>query len=391
MNIVIFTDTYHPDTNGVAVSTKILVDSLKSSGHQVLVITSMMNNKQPYKEGNIIYITFPVKGSRGYVATRGLYALTMLKHVRAFKPDVIHIQTNGQIGKLGGYTSKLLDVPFVYTYHIYHEKYATYVDGSLSARLNRATERQYFQKMTKLATEIIAPSLKIKNYLRKKDVDKYINVIPTGINLDWFNMDDSVKKDIKYLRKKYELDDNAKVVLFIGSLFKEKSIDYLIKSFAKYLEQYDENVHLLIVGDGDQKDELQKQISSLELDSHITLIGKVNHEKIKSFYLMADAFASASLNETQSIAIIESMAAGTPVIVRDDNLFSDFIDDQVNGFIYGDSEQFVKELYKALHWDNNDLEKLKLAAKKTITAKYSVKSYAERVLEVYNRAERKNW
>ena len=391
MNIVIFTDTYHPETNGVAVSTKILVDALKTNGHNVLVVTSVMNNKAPYKEGIVIYITFPVKGNRGYFGTRGLYVLTMLKHVRNFKPDVIHIQTNGQIGQLGRYTSKLLDVPFVYTYHIFHEKYETYVDGSLSARILRASERRYFQKMTNLSTEFIAPSLKIKNYLRKKDVDKYINVIPTGVNPDWFILDDSTKKDNKYLRKKYELDDETKVLLFIGSLLKEKSIDYLIKSFRKYLDQYDEKVHLLIVGDGDQTEELQELINKLELEEYVTLTGKVNHEKIKSYYLMADAFVSASLSETQSIAIIEAMAASTPVLVRDDNLYSDMIDDEVNGFIYGDGEQFVIKLYKALHLDSVSLEKLKTSAKKTITNQYSVKSYSEKVLEVYNRAQRKNW
>ena len=391
MKIAIFTDTYHPETNGVAVSAKILVDALKADSHQVLVVTSMIANKQPSKEGNLIKITFPEKSHRGFFRTRGLYDLTMLKHVRSFKPDVIHVQTNGQIGQLGRYTAKLLDVPFIYTYHIFREKYATYVDGSLASRISRASERRHFQKMTNVSTEIIAPSLKIKNYLRKKGVDKYINVIPTGVNPDWFTLDDAAKKDIKYLRKKYNLEDDTKVVLFIGSLLKEKSVDYLIRSFKKYIDKYKDNIHLLIVGDGDQTDELAKQISSLELDEYITLTGKVNHEKIKSYYLMADVFASASLGETQSIAIIESMAASTPVIVRDDNLFSNFIDDQVNGFIYGDSDQFVNELYKAIHWDSNDLEKLKLAAKKTITSQYSVKSYADRVLEVYNRAQRKNW
>ena len=391
MKIAIFTDTYHPETNGVSVSTKILVDALKADGHQVLVVTSMIANKQPQKEGNVIHITFPEKSHRGYLRTRGLYDLLMLKHVKAFSPDVIHVQTNGQVGQLGRYTAKLLDVPFIYTYHIFREKYATYVDGSLASSISRANERRHFQKMTNASTEIIAPSLKIKNYLRKKGVDTYINVIQTGVNPDWFTLDDAAKKDIKYLRKKYNLDDDTKVVLFIGSLLKEKSVDYLIKSFKKYLDKYHDNIHLLIVGDGDQTNELEKLISSLELENNVTLTGKVNHEKIKAYYLMADAFASASLGETQSIAIIESMAASTPVIVRDDNLFSDFIDDQVNGFIYGDSDQFVEELYKAIHWDEESLEKLKLAAKKTITTKYSVKSYADRVLEVYNRAQRKNW
>ena len=391
MKIAIFTDTYHPDTNGVAVSTKTLVDSLKSNGHHVLVVTSVFNNKQPTKEGNIIYIPFPKKLHRGIAGTRNLYILTMLKHVKAFKPNVIHVQTNDQIGQLGRYTAELLDVPFIYTYHIFHEKYATYVDGSLASRISRASQRRYFQKMTNICTEIIAPSLKIKNYLRKKGIDKYINVIPTGVNPDWFELDESTKKDIKYLSKKYGLEDNTKVLLYVGSLLKEKSVDYLIKSFKKYLDKYHDNIRLLIVGEGEEENNLKQLVSQLELDEHVTFTGKINHEKIKALYLMSFAFASASLGETQSIAIIESMAANTPVLVRDDNLFSDVIEDEVNGFIYGDMEQFVARLHKTIHMDSENLEKLKLAARKTVINTYNVESYAKRVLEVYNRAERKNW
>ena len=186
MNVLIFTDTYYPETNGVAMSTKVLVDTLKTGGNQVLVVTSVISNKQPFKEGSVINITYPEKGNRGYTSTRNIFMLTMFKHVKAFKPEVIHVETNGQIGQLGRYISKLLDIPFVYTYHTYHEKYVSYVEGGLMNRIQRATERRYFQKMTKVSTEIIAPSTKIKNYLRKRGVDKYINVIATGVDPKWF-------------------------------------------------------------------------------------------------------------------------------------------------------------------------------------------------------------
>ena len=391
MNVLIFTDTYYPETNGVAMSTKLLVDTLKAKGHQVMVVTSVTSNKQPFKEGSVINITYPEKGNRGYIATRNIYTLTMFKHVRAFKPEVIHVETNGQIGQLGRYTSELLDIPFVYTYHTYHEKYVMYVKSGLMSRITRATERRYFQKMTKISTEIIAPSTKVKNYLRKKGVDKYINVIPTGINPKWLEEDDAEKKDIKYLHKKFELEDDTKIVLYVGRLIKEKSIDSLLQSFRKYLDLYQDDVRLILVGDGEQADELKELVDQLDLSNNVIFAGKVNHEKIKSYYLMADAFVSASLSETQSMAILESMACSTLVLARDDNLLSNLIDDEVNGFIYVDDEQFISKLHKMLTMDEPELEKMKVAAKKKVISDYNVDKYAEKVLEVYNRAQRKNW
>ena len=391
MNVLIFTDTFYPETNGVAISTKVLVDSLKASNHQVLVVTSVTDNKQPYKEGSVINITYPLKGNRGLNATRNIYLLTMHKHVRSFKPDVIHIETNGQMGQLGRYIAKLMDVPLVYTYHTYHEKYVSYVKSGLKHRIARANERRLFQKMTKVATEIIAPSLKIKNYLRKRGVDKYINVIETGIDAKRFELDDTAKKDIKYLYKKYELNENDKIVLYIGRLIKEKSIDLLLQAFKKYLDKYQDDAKLLLVGDGDQAEELQSLAEQLDIANNVIFAGKVNHEKIKSYYLMANAFVSPSLSETQSIAIIESMAASTPVLARDDNLLSELIDDEVNGFICPDEEQFINKLNKILNMESSELEKIKQAMKKKVTTNYNVDSYTEKVLEVYNRAQRKHW
>ena len=392
MNVLIFTDTYYPETNGVAVSTKVLVDTLKANGHQVMVVTSVRDNKQPYKEGSVINITFPVKGNRGYSATRNIYSLTMLKHVRAFHPEVIHIETNEQIGQLGRYTAKLLDVPLVYTYHTYHQKYVTYVKRGLSDRIERANERRLFRKMTEIATEIIAPSLKMKNYLRKRGVDKYINVIQTGIDPKYFELDDATKKDIKYLRKKYELKEDSKIVLYVGRLIKEKSIDSLINSFKKYLDKYqDDDVYLIFVGDGEETSELKALVRHLGIKDKVIFAGKVNHEKVKAYYLMADAFSSASLSETQSIAIIEAMITSTLVLARDDTLLSDLIDDEVNGFIYGDDEQYVYKLHKILHSNKSDLEKMQANALKKVTTHFGVDQYAEKVLEVYNRAQRKHW
>ena len=391
MNIVIFTDTYYPDTNGIAISSKILVDALKANGHQVLVITSIYGNKSKEKETSVIHIPFPVKGNRGFFSTKSLYLRTAYKQVKAFKPDIIHDQTNGQIGQLGRYTAKQLDVPFVYTYHTYHEKYATYVDGGLFKQIARASERRYFQKMTNISTEFISPSLKIKNYLRKKGNDKYINVIPIGMDPKWFEADDVSKKDNKYIHKKYNIPEDSKILLFVGSLLKEKAIDVLIKTFKQYVDEYDDNPYLLIAGDGDQLDELQKLVKELDLEEQVIFLGKVGHEKIKSYYLMADVLVSASLSETQSVAIIEAMAASSIVLAKDENLLSELIDDEINGFIYSDDSQFVNKLRRILTMDSGDLEKIKTAARKKIIASHNVDKYAEKILEVYNRAQRKYW
>lgn len=391
MNIVIFTDTYYPETNGIAVTTKTLVDLLKANGNQVLVVTSVIDNKIPSNENNIYYISFPKK-KRSLFTTISVYNNSIFRHVKAFKPDIIHNQTNGQIGQLGRYTADKLKVPFIYTYHSHYEEYAPYVGSSIVNRMVRARERKYLQRMMNISTEFIAPSVKIKNYLRKKGVDKYINVLTTGIDADKWSIDETAKKDIKYLRKKYEIPEENKVLMYVGALSEEKNLDLLINSFKKYFDgEHKYEVTLLIAGEGNQQEPLSNLIKNLGIEDKVIFVGKVNHDKMKSYFALADVFVTASTSETQSISTMEAMAASTLVLVRDDETLVGLIDRDKNGFIFNDDTDFAIELNRIFSMSEDEMEKVRKAALKTIKTSFNLESYYERVMEVYNRAKRKKW
>ncbi len=392
MNIVIFTDTYYPETNGIAVTTKTLVDVLKNNGHQVLVVTSTYNNKIPSNENNIYYISFPKKKKRSLFTTISVFNNLIFRHVKAFKPDLVHNQTNGQIGQLGRYTADKLKIPFIYTYHSHFEEYAPYVEPGMINRIARARERTYLKKMMNISTEFIAPSSKIKNYLRKKGVDKYINVITTGIDINKWDNDEAVKKDIKYLHKKYEIPDETKVLMYVGAISEEKNLDLLIKSYKKYLDSEPKtDTRLVIVGEGDQQSALESLVAQLDIKDNVIFAGKVNHDKMKSYFAFADLFVTASTSETQSVSTMEAMAANCLVLVKDDETLVDLIDRDKNGFIFNSDDSFVEELNRLFSLSEDEKEKVRKAARKTIVTNYSLEKYYEKIVEVYERAKRKKW
>ena len=393
MNIVIFTDTYYPDTNGIAVTTKTLVDLLKEHGHQVLLVTVAYDDKKPTNEAYIRYISFPKNKKKNLSTTINAFNMHIFKDIKAFKPDIIHNQTNGQIGQLGRYTSEKLKVPFVYTYHSHFEEYAPYVDSNFFNRMARARERRNFQRMVNASTEFIAPSLKIKNYLRKKGVDRYINVISTGIDVDKFEIDEMVKKDQKYLHKKFGIDDDTKVIMYVGALSQEKNIDLLVNSYKKFL---DSNVNnhktvLLIVGEGEQLEPLTNLVKQLGIEDKVLFGGKVNHDKIKSYYDFAYIFVTASTSETQSISTMEAMTCRCLVLVKDDETLVGLIERDKNGFTFNDDLQFALELERILSLSSDEVERIKKAAYKTICSNFSLENYYEKSMEVYERAKRKKW
>ena len=392
MNIVIFSDTYYPAANGIAVTSKTLVDVLKEHGHQVLVVTSVYDNKIPSNENNIYYISFPKNKKRSLFTTISVYNNYIFKHIKAFKPDIIHNQTNGQIGQLGRYTADKLKVPFVYTYHTHFEEYAPYVGAGIFNRMARARERRYLKKMMNISTEFIAPSVKIKNYLRKKGVDKYINVITTGIDPKDFEVDETVKKDNKYLHKKYEISDDTKVLLYVGALSQEKNLDLLFNCFKAYLDSEGALKSVLVIaGEGEQLESLQQLAVSLNIKDNVIFVGKVSHEKIKSFFDLADVFVTTSTSETQSISAMEAMAARCVVLLKDDETLTNLIDRDKNGFLFSNENDFQVELKRIFDLTAEEKEKVLKNAYKTIATNYSLEEYYQKIEEVYNRAKRKKW
>ena len=392
MNIVIFTDTYYPETNGIAVTTKTLVDVLKNNGHQVLVVTAVYNNKIPSNENNIYYISFPKSKKRSLFTTINVFNTSIFRHIKNFKPDLVHNQTNGQIGQLGRYTAEKLKIPFIYTYHSHFEEYAPYVEPGILNRIARARERNYLKKMMKISTEFIAPSIKIKNYLRKKGVDKYINVITTGIDITKWEMTDAVEKDSKYLRKKFDIPNDAKILMYVGALSEEKNLDLLIKSYNKFLEgNPKEDTRLVIVGEGDQQGSLENLASILGIKDKVLFVGKVIHDKLRSYFTLADIFVTSSTSETQSISTMEAMSARCLVLVKDDETLVDLIDRDKNGFIFDNEDSFAEELKRVLSLSEDEIEKVKRAAYRTISTNFSLDKFYEKIVEVYDRAQRKKW
>ena len=117
MRVVIFSDTYPPEVNGVATSTRNLYRTLKAHGDEVLVVTTNPYNQELAQDGDIVR----VKG----VKLKWLYDYRMagivhhgaLKIITEFKPDVAHIQTDFGVGQFGFLTVNRLQLPCVYTFH----------------------------------------------------------------------------------------------------------------------------------------------------------------------------------------------------------------------------------------------------------------------------------
>jgi 1,2-diacylglycerol 3-alpha-glucosyltransferase len=269
-----------------------------------------------------------------------------------------------------------------------YEDYTHYA-GVLKGVANRFV-KTFSKFIAEQCTEFIAPSLKTKDKIREYGADRYINIVPTGIDFKRFQHGTMDTEEIKAIQDKFSLKDK-KVVLSLGRLAKEKSIDVVIEGFNYYLQTIqDHTTVLLIVGDGPEKPILIEQVVKLGIEKNVIFAGAAPITDVPLYYQIANVFTSASITETQGLTFMEAMVSEKPVLCRYDENLSSLIIHGETGYIFSEKEDFSLLLKQIL---GLDLEKKALLNKGALHAvkQYSFEVFYRNILEVYQRAIRQYW
>ena len=386
MRIGIFTDTYPPYINGVSTSVKMLEDELKKMGHDVYIVTvNAKELKYDYEDkdnDHVLRIPGVPIGIYDYRLT-GAYPLKAVNKIRKWNLDIIHSQTEFGVGSFARIIAKQFNIPLVHTYHTMYEDYVHYITkGYFTGASKKIVEYLTNFYCDQTVNELIVPTE--KTYRLFKDKYKYarnVHIVPTGIEVERFYREKLNKEELKNLKKIYGIGDEP-VILFVGRLGCEKSVDVLIEGMKTLKKAY--NAKLLIVGDGPDADYFKKLATKYKVEDNVIFTGKIPWTEVPKYYGIADVFATASSTETQGLTVIEAMAASLPVVALDDESFRNVVVNDLNGFLFKNTKEYVKCTSVLL----DDKTKLKQFSKQArINAElYSSKYFAEKVLAVYEMA-----
>ena len=391
MNIALFTDTYPPEINGVATSTANLRATLIAHGHNVIVVTTNPFGKEmEYEDGIIRLPGVPMKQFYGYRLT-SIYSKDAMKILLAFRPEVVHCQTDLPIGIFGTFVARKLRIGLIYTFHTMYEDYTYYVTKGHFDRFARHTVRSFYRAKSNSFTEFIAPSEKIKEYLRSIGIDMTVPVIPTGIEFSRFSPEREDPKKTADLKAKFGISPKETVILSLGRIAKEKSIDVLLRGYATFLQKGEPfPTRFVITGWGPAEKELKDLVVELGIADKVVFTGKCDPSETQDYYRLGDYFVSASITETQGLTFMEAMAAHLPVLARyDDNLVGT-IQDGKTGFFFYDEDDFDGKLRKLLTLDPANKKRIIDAALEAIDV-YSMERFYQNIIEVYTRVRKKNW
>lgn len=344
MKILVTTDLYTTETNGVVTSVKNLVEVLQARGHQVRILT-VADGTHSSRIGNVYYIrSLPIGFIYPDVRMPTSYRHRLIKELIDWKPDVIHSQCEFFSFQFASYIGKQTGAPVVHTYHTLYEQYAAYV-----LRIKGAGEKavgRLSRMRLKNVERIIAPTRKVEDVLRSYGITVPISVVPSGIRLEQHKHRMSQEERAEG-RKKLGIPTDAPVLVNVGRVGNEKKLDELLHYFAQ-ISPDREDLRFLIVGGGPAKESLEKLAVTLDVSDRVVFTGMVAPDQVQDYYQLGDVFVSASTSETQGLTYVEASANGLPLLCREDPCLRDVMVVGENGYGFTDADSFREGLDKIL-------------------------------------------
>lgn len=217
----------------------------------------------------------------------------------------------------------------------------------------------------------------------KKQTEKLLKS-PKAIYVTPFGIDTS-----KFTPKTY-YSDKVRVIGTVKTLTPKYGISTLIKSFALLLDKVssDEDLKLVIAGDGPQRKELEELAKSLNIDKRCKFLGKIPHDKVPEVLHTFDIFAALSESESESfgVAILEASACGLPVVVSDVGGLPEVVEDGVSGMVVQHNcPQEASEAFWKLYNDKEIRKEMGLSGIDRVDKVYKWEASYEKMLKVFEK------
>ena len=227
-----------------------------------------------------------------------------------------------------------------------------------------------------IAVSKMVASESIKRKITNKNK---INVIYNSINLEKFPFKNKYES-----RKKLNIDQSVNLFVSTGRLTKAKGYNYLIKT----VKEIKDNSLFIILGEGVEREALEREIKNEGLENKIILKGNVSN--VNDYLQAADFFIMPSLWEGFSVALLEAAATKKVIISSNVGGASEIIENNKNGFLVEptNTEQLAEKINYVLSLNTEEKEKMGNLARKTVEERFSlekmIKEYEDLYLKLLN-------
>ena len=326
MRIVMFSDAYWPRINGVTVSVDSYSRALIKEGHEVLIICSsypeglnapvpIFEDTESSHEPKIVRVpsmpAFITSEDRIAKFSRWHW---VFKHVDKFNPDIIHINTEFIIARIGLLYARARNLPAIYTFHTMWEDYGPTYFPMFPSFFVKFVSRGVIKTILSRSYRVIVPTTQIEEVVRKYNHRAQTFLLPTGIEVELFEHDREEGAIFREeLEKHHEQLKGKRILLFAGRIAKEKNLSLLIHILPSILDRHSDVV-LVFAGSGSDLDHYKREAKKAGLEENCVFLGCMQRKDLALVYTIAEVFLFPSLTDTQGLVTLEAMLSGTPVV-----------------------------------------------------------------------------
>lgn len=315
MRVLIATDSYPPDLSGTAVFTQRLARGLAARGHEVHVVCA--SDSGPIRT----VLDAGVRLHRLWSLPVGLHPgvrfapppgvpASLRRLVRLLRPEVVHVQDHFTIGRAAIRAALATGTPIVATNHFLPDNLTPYVPRPVRPMLTRAAWWD-FERIYAAADHLTAPTPTAALLTGEHLGGRSIETVSCGVDVHRFR---PRPEQAVAARKRFGLPD-LPTIGYVGRLDPEKRLDELIRAAA--LLPPEPPVQVVMTGTGTQLRRLRRLAAELGVADRVHFLGLVPDSRLAEVYCAADVFCMPGVAELQSIATLEAMASGLPVVLAD--------------------------------------------------------------------------
>jgi alpha-1,6-mannosyltransferase len=313
MKLCDLTQFYSPLSGGVKryVHEKIAYIQSETEHEHVLVVPGPKTECVTSEHSRIYFIHSPlISRTSHYRALVNLRAIEQI--LEREKPDLIESGDPYQVAWKAIASGEALRIPVIGFYHSHFPE--AYVRSAVKFLGQTAGEammdftRRYVRNLYNSFQATLVPSARLGSVLSEWGVEN-VRTVNLGVNTTVFSPSPD---DTGETRFELELPTARRLLLYVGRLAKEKNTRLLFHAFAKLTENAPEDFHLLVIGDGPERSELedlQARCPNVTWMRYCT-----DSSDLARYYRAADLFVHPGTQETFGLVALESQACGTPVV-----------------------------------------------------------------------------
>ena len=343
--VALFADTFH-ETNGAANFLRRLVNFAEKKEYPFLCIRSGEKTRH-FRNGSISFLdlkrgraSIPMDGALRYDPFLWKHKKLVGKTLEEFAPNVIHITGLNDISQFGYYFAHFRRIPAVATWHTNTHEYAAqrlmtvlpFVPSNARKKIGKFVEYAVLKGLMKLyflAQMQLAPNEELVDAIRRL-TRRPSFLLRRGVDTEFFSP------------TKRQRDDDKFILGFVGRLRPEKNVRFFGQIETALQQVNIENYKFLIVGEGSERNWLEKNLRSA------SLTGEIFGEELAKAYANMDLFVFPSQTDAFGNVVLEAMSSGVPAVVMSAGGPKFLIDHGKNGFIADDRKDFIETVARLI-------------------------------------------